>query len=150
MRFSTITALAALAASPAATETVLGVYILSRHGDRTAKALPPTNLTDLGYQEVFTSGTYFRDRYIASGASNPIYGMNTDLVLESQITALAPVDNVLQNSAAGFLQALYPPVGETLGSATLRNGTRVQTPLNGFQLIPIQVISTGTDSESSA
>ena len=150
MHFSTITPLAALAASPAATETVLGVYVLSRHGDRTAKAIPPTNLTDLGYEEVFTSGTYFRNRYIASEASNPIYGMNTDLVLESQITASAPVDNILQNSAAGFLQALYPPVGETLGSETLRNGTVIQTPLNGFQLIPLQVISTGTDGENSA
>jgi hypothetical protein len=148
---SFIAILAALAATPAFAETVLGVYILSRHGDRTAKATPPTNLTDLGYEEVFTSGTYFRNRYIASGASNPIFGMNTDLVLESQITASAPADdNVLQNSAAGFLQALYPPVGEVLGSATLRNGTVVQTPLNGFQLIPIQTISTGTNSENSA
>lgn len=150
MRFST-TIIAALAAGPASAETVLGVYILSRHGDRTAKATPPTNLTDLGYAEVFTSGTYFRNRYIASGASNPIFGMNTDLVLESQLTASAPADDdVLQNSAAGFLQALYPPVGELLGSATLRNGTVVQTPLNGFQLIPLQTTSTGANSENSA
>lgn len=29
-------------------ETVLGVYMFHRHGDRTAKAWPPANLTDLG------------------------------------------------------------------------------------------------------
>jgi hypothetical protein len=143
--------LAAIAASAAAAqETVLGAYIFSRHGDRTAKSTPPANLTDLGYQEVFTSGTYFRDRYIASGASRRIYGLNSDLVKQSQIVASAPVDNVLQNSALGFLQGLYPPVGETLGSNTLANGTSVQTPLNGYQLIPLQTVATGANSENSA
>jgi hypothetical protein len=148
MRYSL--GLAALAATASAAETVIGVYIFSRHGDRTSKSTPPANLTDLGYEEVFTSGTWFRNRYIASGATNPIYGMNTDLVLESQLTVSAPVDNVLQNSAMGFTQALYPPVGSTLGSATLRNGTIVHSPLNGYQLIPIEVISTGANSENDA
>ena len=142
--------LAGALAAGATAETVLGVYIFSRHGDRTAKSTPPANLTDLGYREVFTSGTYFRNRYIAPGATNPIFGLNTDLVKESQITCSAPVDNVLQNSALGFLQALYPPVGETLGSATLRNGSLVQTPLNGYQLIPLQTVSTGAGSENAA
>jgi hypothetical protein len=131
-------------------ETVLGVYIFSRHGDRTAKATPPANLTDLGYEEVFTSGTYFRNRYIAEGAPFRIHGMNTDLVKEAQITVSAPLDTVLQNSALGFTQALYPPVGPILGSNTLRNGTVVQSPLNGYQLIPIQLVSNGAGSEDSA
>src|SRR5271155_4482975 len=124
-------------------ETVLGVYIFSRHGDRTAKATPPTSLTDLGYEEVFTSGTYFRNRYIAANATSEIRGINTDLAKLSQLNISAPVDNVLQNSALGFTQALYPPVGPTLGTDTLRNGTTVQAPLNGYQLIPIQIVSTG-------
>lgn len=131
-------------------ETVIGAYIFSRHGDRTAKATPPANLTDLGYEEVFTSGTYFRNRYIANGASNRIYGLNSDLVKLSQITVSAPVDNVLQNSALGFTQALYPPVGPTLGANTLRNGTVVQSPLNGYQLIPVEVVASGAGSEDSA
>jgi len=142
--------IAALSASLASAETVLGVYILSRHGDRTAKSTPPSNLTDLGYEEVFTSGTYFRNRYIASGATNPIYGINTDIVKLSQITASAPVDTVLQPSALGFLQGLYPPVGTQLGTATLRNGTQVQAPLSGYQLIPLQTVQTGANSEDSA
>ena len=140
----------ALAATSASAETVLGVYILSRHGDRTAKSTPPTKLTGLGYREVFTSGTWFRNRYISSGATNPIHGISHDLVKTSQITASAPVDTVLQDSTLGFLQALYPPVGETLGSETLRNNTVVQTPLNGYQLIPLQTVSTGANSENSA
>jgi len=104
----------------------------------------------LCYEEIFTSGTYFRIRYIAADASHKIHGMNTDLVKQSQITASAPVDTVLQNSALAFLQALYPPVGETLGSQTLRNGTVVQTPLNGYQLIPLQTVRTGSNRENSA
>jgi hypothetical protein len=131
-------------------ETILGVYIFSRHGDRTPKSTPPANLTDLGYEEIFTSGTYFRNRYIADGAPFKIHGMNTDLVKESQITVSAPLDTVLQNSALAFTQGLYPPVGPTLGSTTLRNGTVVQSPLNGYQLIPVQLVSNGAGSEDSA
>ncbi|KAJ9663816.1 hypothetical protein H2198_000576 [Neophaeococcomyces mojaviensis] len=142
---------AALAVSlVSAQETVLGAYIFSRHGDRTAKSTPPANLTELGYEEVFTSGTYFRNRYIASGATNRILGINSDIVKLSQITASAPVDNVLQSSALGFLQGLYPPVGTQLGTNTLRNGTQVQAPLSGYQLIPLQTVETGANSENSA
>lgn len=150
MRFHYTLSVLAAAGLTSAQETVLGVYIFSRHGDRTAKSTPPANLTDLGYMEVFTSGTYFRDRYISSDASSRIYGMNSDLVKQSQIEASAPVDTVLQNSALAFLQGLYPPVGNTLGSNTLRNGTTVQTPLNGYQLIPLQTVQTGANSEDSA
>lgn len=97
-------------------ESLLGVYIFSRHGDRTAKLTPPTNLTGLGYQEVFTSGSYFRDRYVNS--TNKIVGINTNVVKQSQITASAPADTVLQNSAQGFLQALYPPAARVIQNWT--------------------------------
>ncbi|MCJ1254821.1 hypothetical protein MMC24_002637 [Lignoscripta atroalba] len=133
-----------------ATETILGVYIFSRHGDRTAKSTPPANLTELGYQEIFTSGSYFRNRYVSSTASSRIAGINSDIVKQSQITASAPLDTVLMISAQGFLQGLYPPVGTTLGSNTLRNGSVVETPLNGYQLIPIQTTSAGGGSEDAA
>ncbi|OAP65724.1 hypothetical protein AYL99_01696 [Fonsecaea erecta] len=142
--------LASVACSTAAAETVLGVYIFSRHGDRTAKATPPSGLTDLGYEEVFTSGTYYRNRYITSDATRAIFGIEPNVVKLSQITASAPLDTVLMPSAMGFLQGLYPPVGETLGSQTLRNGTVVQTPLNGFQLIPVQTVANGAGSENAA
>jgi hypothetical protein len=73
-----------------------------------------------------------------------------DLVKQSQITASAPADTVLQNSGQGSLRGLYPPVGETLGPNTLRNGTVVQTSPNGYQLTPLQSISAGANSENSA
>ncbi|SLM35828.1 Histidine phosphatase superfamily, clade-2 [Lasallia pustulata] len=139
----------ALPIAPAAAQTVLGVYIFSRHGDRTSKSTPPTVLTDLGYQQVFTSGTYFRNRYIADGAPSQIAGIEPNVVKYSQISASAPLDTVLMPSAQGFLQGLYPPVGPTLGSQKLANGMTVQSPLNGYQLIPIAQVTTGATSEST-
>lgn len=150
MRYTTC-ALAALAASlTSAQETVLGVYLFSRHGDRTAKSTPPANLTELGYEQVFTSGTYYRSQYVASGAPRRIYGINSDLVKQTQLIASAPADYVLQSSALGFLQGLYPPVGSQLGSNTLRNGSVIQSPLNGYQIIPLQTVETGANSENAA
>lgn len=131
-----------------AAETVLGLYIFSRHGDRTSKAYPPSSLTDLGYSEIFSSGTWFREKYI--NGTSPINGIEPNNVKVSQIAASAPLDDVLWPSAQGFLQGLYPPVGATLGSQTLGNGTVVAAPLNGYQIIPIQTLTTGTSSEDSA
>lgn len=146
---STSLAALSLLSSTVTAETVLGVYMFHRHGDRTAKLTPPANLTDLGYQEVWTSGDYYRSRYIASDATSKIHGINTDVVKQAQISVSAPADTVLQNSATGFLQGLYPPVGNTLGTQTLANGTNVTSPLNGYQLIPISLVSSGTGSEDN-
>lgn len=136
-----------------AQETVLGVYIFHRHGDRTTKSYAPTTLTDLGYQQVWQSGNFYRSRYVDSTATSPIFGIASNVVKNSQLSVEAPVDTVLQNSAAGFLQGLYPPVGSTLGSQSLANGSSVEAPLNGFQLIPVNAVqsaSTGANSENSA
>lgn len=128
-------------------QTILGVYMFHRHGDRTAKSTPPTTLTDLGYQEVVTSGNYYRNRYITSDAPLRISGIETDTVKLSQLSVSAPADNVLMSSAMGFTQALYPPVSGT--SQTLANGTVIQAPMNGYQLIPVATVSAGAGSESS-
>lgn len=135
-----------------AQETILGVYIFHRHGDRTAKAWAPTVLTDLGYNQVWQSGNFYRNRYIDSSATSPILDISANLVKNSQLNIQAPVDTVLQPSALGFLQGLYPPVGPTLGSVKIANGTTVETPLNGFQQVTIQPVSSaisGTSAESS-
>ncbi|TAQ90503.1 hypothetical protein B7494_g1192 [Chlorociboria aeruginascens] len=134
-----------------AQETVLGVYIFHRHGDRTSKSFTPTVLTDLGYSQVYASGNFYRNRYI--NASSSIYGISPDLVINSQLNVQAPVDLVLQSSAMGFLQGLYPAVGATLGTQTLADNTTVEAPLNGYQLIPVNAVasaSSGANSENSA
>ncbi|KAK4570044.1 hypothetical protein LTR86_003014 [Recurvomyces mirabilis] len=111
---------------------------------------PPANLTDLGYQEVYTSGQYYRNRYISSNATYKINGVNADLVKQAQIAVSAPADTVLQNSAEGFLQALYPPVGTNLDTETLKNGTVITSPMNGYQLIPISLVTSGSGSEDNS
>jgi hypothetical protein len=133
-----------------AQETVLGVFIFHRHGDRTSKSFAPTTLTDLGYVQVYDSGSYYRDRYVSTNASSKIYGLASDIVKTSQLSVEAPVDTVLQNSAAGFLQGLYPPVQQV---NTLANGTEVSAPLGGYQLIPVNAVasaSSNANSENSA
>jgi len=56
---------------------------------------------------------------------------------------------VLQNSATGFLQGLYPPVGSELDTATLKNGTVVTSPMDGYQLIPVELVSSGSGAEDN-
>lgn len=130
-------------------EITLGAYISHRHGDRTPKSIPPVVLTDLGYQEVYNSGQYIRERYVDSSASTQIAGISPSSVVQSQINVVASDDVVLVNSAMGFLQGLYPPVGAgALSSQTLRNGTTIQAPLDGYQLIPVHILATGSGSES--
>lgn len=141
-------ALAAIFLHSAAAETVLGVYIYHRHGDRTPKILGSTALTALGYDEVFNRGSYYNGRYITSSSSSQISGISSNLVHLSQLNVSAPIDNVIQNSAAGWLQGLYPPAGQT-ASQTLSNGSSIEPPLNGFQLIPVSTLSSGSGSESA-
>ena len=150
MRLQTLLPLTLLFSLSSAAETILGLYIFSRHGDRTPKITPPTLLTDLGYREVFSSGTWFRNQYIANGSTSQIHGIAPDIVKQAQIAASSPLDDVLMPSCLGFLQGLYPPVGSTLGSQTLGNGTVVQVPLNGYQIIPVATVTAGTGSEDSA
>ncbi|GAP90501.1 putative acid phosphatase [Rosellinia necatrix] len=138
--------LLSLAALPLAkTETVLGVYIFSRHGDRTPKALAPTNLTSLGAQQAYTSGGYYRNRYVASDADSPVFGLSRDVAALTQLTVTAPLDNVLQNSAQAFLQGLYPPAGD-FSTQELRNDETVTAPLGGYQYVPVNMISSLTSS----
>ena len=129
-----LSTLSLLAAADAA-ETVLGAYIFHRHGDRTPKALAPTKLTTLGYEQVYRSGQYYNSRYITGDSK--IKGISEDTVSLSQLSVTSPVDNVLQSSAMGFLQGLYPPV-QTV--QTLANGSDVSAPLSGYQLIPVNTI----------
>lgn len=129
-------------------ERVLGVYIFQRHGDRTAKTLAPTELTDLGYTEEYMSGTFFNNRYISTDSAYQIEGISPKIVNLTQITASAPQDNVIQNSGQAFLQGLYPQIGSA-ANQTLRNGSTIQSPLNGYQLIPMSEVNAGSGSEDN-
>ncbi|PTB81327.1 phosphoglycerate mutase-like protein, partial [Trichoderma longibrachiatum ATCC 18648] len=132
-------------------EQVLGVYIFHRHGDRTSKAWPPVNLTPLGAQQVASSAAFYRARYISSSSSSnttTIEGISPDAAVLSQLSITAPVDNVLQNSAAVFAQALYPP-SKAAGSQKLANGTTIEAPLGGYQYIPVNAVASSASSAGS-
>lgn len=146
--FTILVSIAWLFANGANAERVLGVYIFQRHGDRTAKALPPTKLTELGSTQEYTSGNFYHDRYIASGTAGQIDGISPKIVNLAQVTASGPQDNVILASGQAFLQGLYPPVGATAGE-TLRNGATIKSPLGGFQFIPITNVKSGGGSEDS-
>lgn len=145
-----LTALPYALAQSSNDEQVLGVYMFHRHGDRTAKTTPPANLTTLGYQQVWQSGQYYRNRYITSDAELQINGIQSDLVKQSQIAISAPEDEVLRHSAMGFVQGLYPPVGDKLATTTLANETEITAPLNGYQLVSVADVDGGADSENNA
>ncbi|KAF1995100.1 phosphoglycerate mutase-like protein [Amniculicola lignicola CBS 123094] len=145
MRYSIAAPVLALLASAEGAETILGAYMFHRHGDRTPKSLAPTNLTTLGYEQGYTSGQYYRSRYL-TGPSK-IYKLNEDIVKLNQIAVTSPTDNVLQISAMAFLQGLYPPVGQTI--QVLANGDKVQAPMDGYQLIPVNTVEAGSGSEDN-
>ncbi|KAI2465568.1 phosphoglycerate mutase-like protein [Annulohypoxylon bovei var. microspora] len=143
------TFLLSLATLPlASSETVLGVYIFHRHGDRTPKALAPTNLTALGADEVFQSGTYYRNKYVSSNASTPIFGLSNDIAVPTQLSVISPADAVLQSSALAFLQGIYPPAGSSSVSV-LANKSEVVAPLGGYQYIPVSTSSVTASSANS-
>ncbi|KAF2014696.1 phosphoglycerate mutase-like protein [Aaosphaeria arxii CBS 175.79] len=128
-------------------ETVLGVTVFSRHGDRTSKHYKGYTLTNLGVQQNFRVGSDYRDTYISSDSSKQILGISEDKVVNSQIFATAPDQTVLLNTASAFLQGLYPPLGDInpqISTQTLNNGTNYTNPLNGYQYVVLH----GEDDES--
>ena len=147
MEFKSFLAILSLVSSTGA-ETVLGAYIFHRHGDRTTKSWPPTALTALGADQVYVSGNYYRNRWVSANASNQINTLQPDIALVSQMSVTAPIDTVLQNSAQVFLQGLYPPAGDA-SLQTLANGSETQSPLGGYQYIPVNAVSSAASSGSS-
>lgn len=129
-----------------AAEDVLGLYVFHRHGDRTAKAWKPVNFTALGADEVYSSGSWYRDTYVSKDASRKITGLSPESAVLSQLDVTSPVDAVLQNSALVFLQGLYPP---TQQFETLANGSKVEAPLSGYQYIPIASVETAASDKNS-
>ena len=139
---------ASLSASVVEAERVVGAYIFARHGDRTAKVLGNTQLTYLGYNEVFDAGSFYRNRYVVDESDHQIEGISPVIVNPAQINASSPADAVLQNSAVGFLQGVYPPAGNS-AKQTLANSTTVEAPLNGYQLVQITATSSSNSKEGA-
>ena len=140
---------ATLAAGSAA-ETVLGVYPVPQTWRPYSKNHPTDSTNGPGIPRgahvwcvLSETDTSRRTRHFSSPAS----AMTWSSCLRSK--SLRQSDNVLQSSANGFVQGLYPPVGASVAAQTLRNGSIIQAPMNGYQIIPINIVSSGTGSEDS-
>ncbi|KAF1929502.1 phosphoglycerate mutase-like protein [Didymella exigua CBS 183.55] len=126
--------------APAQAETVLGVTVFSRHGDRTSKHYKGYNMTNLGLQQNYDIGQDYRNIYLNSSSPKRILGISEDKVVNSQIFASAPDQAVLLNTATAFLQGLYPPLEITdqeLATQTLNSNEHVIKPLGGYQYLVI-------------
>ncbi|KXJ88704.1 histidine phosphatase superfamily [Microdochium bolleyi] len=132
---------AVLAPAAVVGETVLGVTVFSRHGDRTSKHYPGYTLTNLGFKQNHQVGEAYRATYLAANSSKHILGVSEDKYVPAQLYASAPDQMVLLNTATAFLQGLYPPLGSdgastaSLSVQTLNNGTAYSAPLEGYQYV---------------
>ncbi|EAQ88592.1 hypothetical protein CHGG_05211 [Chaetomium globosum CBS 148.51] len=133
-------ALAGLAATAAA-ETIHGALVFTRHGDRTTKHFGSQVLTPLGAQQVFQVGSDYRARYLDSSSPHHIQGISETEYVPAQIYASAPDQPILLNTATSFLQALYPPLGDTVSAQDLANGSSVASPLTGYQYVTLHGIN---------
>ena len=143
MSMQTFVALSALAATAVA-ETVHGVVVFSRHGDRTTKWYGSQQLTSLGAEQNFQVGSDYRSRYLAEGSSHRIQGISEDQYVRTQIFASAPDQAILSNTATAFLQGLYPPLADLdadLATQTLNNGSTSTSPLDGYQYVLLHGIN---------
>ncbi|KAI9154929.1 Prostatic acid phosphatase [Paramyrothecium foliicola] len=140
MHQSLVSVLSVLA-STAAAETVHGVVVYSRHGDRTTKHYGAQALTNLGARQNFQIGSAYRARYLSADSDTQILDISEDQYVKSQVYASAPNQAILANTATAFLQGLYPPLtdldAEIAGQA-LNNGSESVSPLDGYQYIMLQ------------
>jgi len=121
---------------------VLGVIIVTRHGDRRGfyqdpKTYTPSNteITPLGNQQSFQLGEYLRSRYLTRSSSHFIQDVSSDLVEPDQVLVRADAGGeggVIYNSAMSTMQGMWPAY--TGYNETLANGTVVVGPLNGYQV----------------
>ncbi|KAK4121486.1 phosphoglycerate mutase-like protein [Parathielavia appendiculata] len=144
MQTSTL-ALAGLAATAAA-ETIRGVLVFSRHGDRTSKHFRNQTLTPLGAKQVYQVAQDYRARYLSSDSAHQIRGISEFEFVPAQVYASAPDESILLNTATAFLQGLYPPLGDIDAAAfstmdELANGTSVSSPLTGYQYVTLHGVN---------
>ncbi|KAK3989043.1 histidine phosphatase superfamily [Cladorrhinum sp. PSN332] len=138
---TTALTLLSLLGGTAMADTIHGVVVFTRHGDRTTKHYGAQALTNLGTTQNFQVGSDYRARYITAGSPQRILNISEFNYVSSQVYATAPNQGILLNTATAFLQGLYPPlVGlkDEVASQTLNNGTSSTSPLNGYQYVTLQ------------
>lgn len=121
---------------------VLGVIVMSRHGDRLGFYQDPnsysasnTEITPLGNQQTFQLGEYLRSRYMNGSSPYFIQNISQGLLDPDQILIRADgggEGDVIYDSALSTMQGLWP--ASVAYNETLANGTFVVGPLGGYQV----------------
>ncbi|KAG9098810.1 hypothetical protein FRC06_005950 [Ceratobasidium sp. 370] len=133
--------------------TVLGVVVLTRHGDRQGFYQSPdtytaaqTAITPLGLTQEYQLGQILRNLYFSPSSPSVISGISTGLFNQNQVRIRADAGGeggVIFDSAVALAQGVWP--AETGFNTTLANGTTVIAPLGGYQYVPIESVEPGTD-----
>ncbi|KAJ7808863.1 histidine phosphatase superfamily [Mycena olivaceomarginata] len=122
---------------------LLGVVVLTRHGDRAGFYQDPktyaatsTVITPLGAQQEFQLGQRLRSLYLNATSASFIQGINSTFVDQNQIHVRADAGGelgVIYDSAVALLQGLFPAT--TNYTTDLANGTVVTGALGGYQSV---------------
>ncbi|KAI7162945.1 hypothetical protein KC349_g1661 [Hortaea werneckii] len=138
--------------------TAWASVIFSRGGERTPEVLGhlPTVLTSLGAQQMYQSGSFFRERYITSSLDlmssddddTTLQDLSPESIDPLQLYVAALDDQWTLASAQAFMQGLYPPytlndsIAESLESSQMiANGSYIDYPLGGYQYPRIHAFS---------
>ncbi|KAJ7242866.1 histidine phosphatase superfamily [Mycena haematopus] len=137
----------------AASDKILGVVILTRHGDRAGFYQDPetydatsTVITPLGTEQEFQLGQHLRSLYLNSSSPSFISGVNSTFVDQTQVVVRADAGGelgVIYDSAVALLQGLFP--ANSNYSSDLANGTIVAGALGGYQYVPIESVEPAND-----
>ncbi|KAI9853639.1 MAG: hypothetical protein M1813_002042 [Trichoglossum hirsutum] len=114
-------------------ETIHGVTVFTRHGDRTSKHYSNYRITSLGLTQNFLAGSYYRERYLVPNSTQQILGISSTYS-PSLVPGRAPDQQILINTVTAFLQGLYPP---STDAEKLNNGSSIQNPLGGYQYVSV-------------
>ena len=150
---------AAFVSAQGLSEKVWAVFAYTLHGDSTPSALPrPETLTPYGASELYTAGSTFRDRYVAThsdgdAGSRRIQDISPDVLDSEEVIVLSTMQQPDFASAQAFMQGLYPPLEQSENStypetsSLLANGSLAVAPLGGYQYP--RVLSYGLDDPKS-
>ncbi|RAL62511.1 hypothetical protein DID88_005076 [Monilinia fructigena] len=118
-------------------ETILGVYIFHRHGDRTAKSHAPTILTDLGYAQRHRAPISENSAWLqgSSGCGNAVTSSNNYFYSEEYMKLL--------NSTKGFYQSILPVINTTFDATqtTFKNAYTI------YDYVHVSTIHNSTPSD---
>ncbi|KAG8748142.1 hypothetical protein FRC10_008875 [Ceratobasidium sp. 414] len=133
--------------------TVIGVVVLTRHGDRQGFYQSPdtytaaqTAITPLGLSQEYQLGQILRNLYFSPSSPSVISGISTGLFNQNQVRIRADAGGeggVIFDSAVALAQGVWP--AETGFNTTLANGTTIIAPLGGYQYVPIESVEPDTD-----